>query len=207
MTETRKLPALWTHPAIVIPVFLIVVNLACGFIAVEFRYPSLWGVRDVFKEYALPLNLSWAAAHWPSMIILSVLLFRMRGWDEAQITRIRCVFLAGIALCIATEFIYGGGKFHRIPFVLFVLVDLSVAFGLSLLLHQRRRPFVALLLLLVVLLIGAAPTLRFEYQKYLYDQKRIKAIEREAERTRQIRNEESTIQNDISSQRENSEFK
>ncbi|MFT5727058.1 MAG: hypothetical protein ACI8PB_001190 [Desulforhopalus sp.] len=105
MTDTRQIFAIWTHPAIIISVFLIVVNLACGFIAVEFRYPSLWGVSDVFKEYALPLHLSWAIAHWPSMLILCVLLFRMRDWDEAQITKIRCVLLAGIALCIAIEFI------------------------------------------------------------------------------------------------------
>lgn len=196
MTDIRQTPALWTHPAIVISVFLIVVNLACGSIAVEFHYPSLWGGSDLFIEYALPLHLSWATAHWPSMLILCVLLFRMRGWGEAQITKIRCVLLAGIALCIAIEFIYGGGKFHRIPFVLFVLVDLSVAYGLSLLLHQRRRPFVASFLLLVVTLIWATPTLRFEYQKYLYEQKTIKAIEQEAERTRRIKDEKSTIQND-----------
>ena len=196
MTDIRKIPAIWTHPAIVISVFLIVVNLACGLIAVEFRYPSLWGGRDVFKEYALPLHLSWAIAHLPSMLIMCVLLFRMPEWDEAQITKIRCVFLVGVALCIAIEFIYGGGKFHRIPFVLFVLVDLSVAYALSLLLHQRRRPFVASFLLLVVTLICAAPNLRFEYQKYLYEQKRIEAIEREAERTRRIKDEKSTIQND-----------
>ena len=196
MNDTRQTPAIWTHPAIVISVFLIVVNLACGFIAVEFRYPSLWGGSDVFEEYALPLHLSWAIAHWPSMLILCALLFRMREWDEAQITKIRYVFLVGIVLCIAIEFIYGGGKFHRIPFVLFVLVDLSAAYALSLLLHQRRRPFVASFLLLVITLIWAVPTLRFEYQKYLYDQKIIEAIEREAERTRRIKAEQSTIQND-----------
>ena len=203
MTDTRDIPAIWTHPAIVIFVFLIVVNLACGFIAVEFHYPSLWGGSDVFKEYAFPLHLSWAGAHWPSMLILCVLIFRMREWNEAQISKIRCVFLAGIALCIAIEFIYGGGKFHRIPFVLFVLVDLSAVYVLSLLLHQRRRPFVASFLLLVVVLIWAAPTLRFEYQKYLYDQKRIEAIKREAERTQRIKDEKSTIQNDISGQSQN----
>ena len=197
MTDTRQTPDIWTNPAIVISVFLIVINLACGLIAVEFRYPSLWGGSDVFKEYALPLHFSWAIAHWPSMLVLSVLLFRMREWDETQITKIRCVILAGIALCIAIEFIYGGGKFHRIPFVLIVLVDLSAVYVLSLLLHQRRRPFVASFLILFVTLICAAPTLRFEYQKYLYNQKRIEAIELEKERTRRIKDEKSTLQNDI----------
>lgn len=186
MTNPHQLP-IYRHPTIVIPIFLIIVNLACGFIAVEFRYPSLWGTSDVFTEYALPLQLSWASAHWPSMLTLSVLLFRMRRWNEAQISKTRFALLTGIALCIAIEFIFGGGKFHRIPFVLFILVDLSAAYILSLLLHQRRRPFVALFLFLVVMLIGAAPTLRFEYQKYLYDQKRIEAIKQEEERTRRIK--------------------
>jgi len=33
IADTHQSPPLWRHPAIVIPVFLIVVNLACGFIA------------------------------------------------------------------------------------------------------------------------------------------------------------------------------
>ncbi len=37
----------WRHPALIIPLFLIAVNLACSLIAVEFRYRSLSGNSDV----------------------------------------------------------------------------------------------------------------------------------------------------------------
>lgn len=179
-----------THPAIIVVFFLVAVNLGCGWLAVEFGYPSLWGKSDVFDEYAYPLPMSWAMTHWPSMLIVAAMLYQMPKSDKAQITKTRRGLMIGIALCIAVEFVFGEGEFHQIPFVLFILVDLSLAYVLSLLLHQPRRPFIAALFTLVVALIIAAPTLRFEYQKYLYDQKREAAMEREAERTRRIEQEE-----------------
>lgn len=184
-----KISALLTSRPLVIGLFLLVVNLSCGFIAVEFRYPSLWGGGNVFAEYALPLHLSWGFAHLPSMVTLSIVLFLMPGWTEAQIRKGRCFLLAAIGLCIGIEFMYGGGRFHRIPFVLFVLVDVTAVYVLSLLLYKRRRPYFALFSFVVITLVLAAPTLRFEYQKYLYDQKRIQAIEREAERSKRINGE------------------
>lgn len=186
MTTVSDTPALWRHPALVIPAFLIAVNLICGLVAVEFRYPSLWGNINVFEEYAYPMPLSWAMAHWPSMLLMSVLLFRLSSFSEAQVTKTQIGLIAGIGLCIAIEFVFGGGKFHRIPFILFVLVDLSLVFVLALLLYQPRRPILACSFVFVVVLILASPTLRFEYEKYLYDQKTRAALEREAQRTREI---------------------
>ena len=192
--ETNQNRPIWQHAGLIIPLFLVAANLICGFIAVEFRYPSLWGGSDVFNEYAMPLSLSWALAHWPSMLLACALLFRMPELRGAQVSSIRLGLLIGIACCIAIEFLYGGGRFHRIPFVLFFLVDLSLAYVLSLLLYKRPKPMIAALFLIAVTLILVAPTARFEYEKYLYDQKTKAAIAREAERTRRIEEAEKAKQ-------------
>ncbi len=46
---TRAKRAAW------VVVFLAAANLASGLLAVELRYPSLWGSAQVFSEYAYPL--------------------------------------------------------------------------------------------------------------------------------------------------------
>lgn len=63
MSNANRFLAVLGHPVLFIPVFLIFVNLTCGWKAVEFRYPSLWAGGDVFKEYAYPLTMSWAITH------------------------------------------------------------------------------------------------------------------------------------------------
>jgi hypothetical protein len=145
MSNANRFLAVLGHPVLFIPVFPIFVNLTCGWIAVEFHYPSLWAGGDVFKEYAYPLPTSWAITHWPSMLIVAVLLSRMSGWTHEKVTRYRRGFLVGIALCLAAEFAIGKGRFNEVPFLLFLMVDFATAYLFSLVLHEKRRPLVGFL--------------------------------------------------------------
>jgi hypothetical protein len=47
MSSANRFLAVLGHLVLFIPVFRIYVNLTCGWIAVEFRYPSLWAGGDV----------------------------------------------------------------------------------------------------------------------------------------------------------------
>ena len=118
-TNNTSANPIWVHPAIVLPFYLVLVNLACGLIAVEFRYPSLWGGSNIFEEYAYPLPLSRAMAHLPSMGMMSVILYRMPSFSEGSLTKTRRGILIALTLCIALEFVLGGGKFAQTPFLLF----------------------------------------------------------------------------------------
>lgn len=126
-------------------------------------------------------------AHLPSMGMMSVILYRMPSFSEGSLTKTRRGILIALTLCIALEFVLGGGKFAQTPFLLFFIVDLSAAYFFTLLLHQPHKPLVAILLALIAALILAAPKLRFQYEKYRYDQKVKLSIEREAERARKIK--------------------
>ncbi len=119
--------------------FLVAVNWTAGALAVEFRYPSLWGRSDVFVEYAYPLPLSWALAHLATMIPLAWATWRSWDWEPSQVLRLRIGLLLGLIASASLDLIYGGGRWHRIPFILFPLVDLGWALTLSLLLTRWAR--------------------------------------------------------------------
>ena len=88
------------------------------------------------------------------------------------------------------EFTIGKGRFNEVPFLLFLMVDFATAYLFSLVLHEKRRPLVAILFVVVASLLFATPTLRDEYQRYLYKQKTEAAIAEEEARTRAIIEEE-----------------
>jgi len=110
-----------------------------GLLAVEFRYPSLWGNSDIFPEYAYPLPYGWALAHWISMSPLTFWVFRMPTWDTHTLMRSRWILLAIVTAAVLFEFIYGNGRWHRIPFVLFVLVDSAIALIIAMIIKPPRK--------------------------------------------------------------------
>ena len=105
--------------------YLISVNLLSGYIAVWLRFPSLWGNSQIFLDYSMPLGMTWASAHIPSMILVSIPLLLIPHWNAKQINRFRM-----ICLCLFLILIYG--VLEKIPFALFPAVDLFVAFFFSL---------------------------------------------------------------------------
>lgn len=116
---------------VLIAAYLLAVNLLAGYVAVALSYPSLWGGGDVFKEYAVPIPYGWAMMHWLTMAPLAVLLYGLPAWPAVKQQKFRWILLACIAACVAIEFIYGGGRWHRIPFVLFPLIDVTTVLMLS----------------------------------------------------------------------------
>lgn len=123
--------------AAVAAAYLFGVNLLAGWAAVTFRYPSLWGNSDVFAEYAIPLPLGWAFVHWLSMAPLTLAIFALPRWSDLQVRKFR-LLLAGVLLgAVALDFGMGGGRWHRVPFLLFPLVDASTGLALSFLRSKR----------------------------------------------------------------------
>ncbi len=104
--------------------YLISVNLLSGYIAVWLRFPSLWGNSQVFLDYSMPLGMTWASAHIPSMILVSVPLLLIPRWNAKQINRFRMI-------CLSLFLILIYGVLEKIPFALFPAVDLFVAFFFS----------------------------------------------------------------------------
>ena len=122
-------------------VFLVGVNLASGLFAVEFGYPSLWGNSKVFAEYAYPLPMGWAFAHWLTMLPLAWVAYAMWEWPGPRLRMLRWSLAAAMVTCVVLDLVQGGGRWHRVPFLLFALVDLSAIFGLSLLMSKRTLMF------------------------------------------------------------------
>jgi len=118
-------------------VYLFGVNLLAGWAAVTFRYPSLWGNSDVFAEYAVPLPLGWALDHWLSMTPLTLAIFAMPKWSGVQIRQFRFLLIGVLLTAVMLEFIMGGGRWHRVPFLLFPIIDASTALGLTFLRSRR----------------------------------------------------------------------
>lgn len=106
-------------------IYFVIVNLLSGYIAVFLRFPSLWGNSQIFFDYAMPLNLTWAFAHWPSMIMVSIALFSLPHWEAKSIQHFR-------SICLSLFLILIYGVLEKIPFALFPAVDLFVAFFFSL---------------------------------------------------------------------------
>ncbi len=116
--------------------FLLAVNLLAGWLAVELRYPSLWGNQEVFAEYAWPLPYGWAMVHWVSMLPLAFLVAALPGWPQQRLVRARWILLGLLAAVLFVEVDWQYGRLNRIPFLLFFAVD----FGLALLISLAIRP-------------------------------------------------------------------
>ena len=112
-------------------VFFTSVNLLAGLVAVQLRFPSLWGNSQVFGEYAMPVTYSWALTHWPSGLIVGASLLSLHRWSIQYVTafRIACIAIFLGLLYWVTE---------RLPFALFPAVDVFVGFVFSLLIVPLR---------------------------------------------------------------------
>lgn len=163
--------------------FLVAVNWTAGTLAVRFRYPSLWGTSDVFAEYAYPLPLSWALAHLVTMLPLAYATWRSWDWEAAQLRRFRLGLLIGLIGSAAIDVLYGGGRWHRIPFVLFAVVDFGWALALSLLLTARTRRVAISAVALGGILMVAWPSV----SAYLQERERTEAFESIASKDGRVR--------------------
>lgn len=152
---------------IVAVAYLVTVNILCGFIAVEFRYPSLWGKSSVFPEYAYPVPMSWALMHWLSMAPLTYFIFRMWDWEPGLLRRFRGSLLAVALLCITADIVYGGGRFHRVPFLLFPFVDTSTALLLTFVMTRRGLVRTSAFALAGVVLLIGVPALTASVQQQI----------------------------------------
>ncbi|MBT7952045.1 MAG: hypothetical protein HN764_10510 [Gammaproteobacteria bacterium] len=101
-------------------------NLLAGFVAVWFRFPSLWGNGEVFIDYALPVNFTYALSHWPSLLLCAAPIMQMADWNTRQIRRIR-------KICLILLLVIAYGLIEKIPFALFPAIDLLFVFIISLL--------------------------------------------------------------------------
>jgi hypothetical protein len=110
---------------LLIIIFLISVNLLAGYVAVWLKFPSLWGNSQIFLDYAMPFGLTWALAHWPSIILTIIPLLLLPHWNEQQLQLFRLI-------CLSLFFILLYGVHEKIPFALFPAVDFLVAFFFSL---------------------------------------------------------------------------
>ncbi len=121
--DARFNSSLW-FGVLVFIVFIISTCLLAGYVAVEFRYPSLFNVEPSFAEYAIPYIFSWALIHLPSMAIYgSPLLFLPRIHEKyTKYFRIFCI-CSFLLLLLELD--------AKIPFLLFPKIDAVVALLLS----------------------------------------------------------------------------
>ena len=115
--------SLWFRVLVFI-IFIVSVCLLAGYIAVKFRYPSLFNAEPSFAEYAIPHLFSWAFIHLPSMAIYGFpLLFLPK--IHRKYTRYFRIF------CICSFLLLLLELDEKIPFLLFPKIDALVALTLS----------------------------------------------------------------------------
>jgi len=112
--------------------FLICVNLLAGYLAIEFRYPSLYNVKASFAEYAVPLPFYWGFAHIPSMLIFGIPLLLFSELQEKHKRYLRTFFVFSFLLLLLE-------LDKKIPFLLFPKIDAVTALIFSLVLSPPNR--------------------------------------------------------------------
>lgn len=127
--------------------FLLLVNLLSGLLAVEFRYPSLWGNAEVFHEYGYPALYNWALMHLPSMLLLALLVFRLPTFSPGQIRHCQLLLLLALVVLFFVEVKLPYGRLRHIPFALFLIVGVLVLLLLSLLFYPPVKTVGAVLVL------------------------------------------------------------
>jgi len=135
-------------------VYVISVNLLAGYLAVLLKFPSLWGGGDTFQDYAMPIGLTWAMAHWFSFIPLSIPLLLMSDWNVTWIRRFR-IFCLGMFLIL----LYG--VIEKVPFALFPAVDLFVAFFFSIIIvppTYKENPVFTIAIIILLSIVTLAGT-------------------------------------------------
>lgn len=129
--KVTKITLHWlTHLAFFL--FLVLVNILSGLVAITFDYPSLFDVQPSFGEYAVPLPFTWALAHWPSMLLYGgpLLYLSRKGEKFTRYYRLFCVISFGLLMLEMDE---------KIPFLLFPKVDAVTGLIFSLVLVPPRR--------------------------------------------------------------------
>lgn len=132
--------------------FLLLVNLLSGLLAVELRYPSLWGGSDVFHEYAYPALYNWALLHLPSMLLLALLVFRLPTFTLSQVRRCQLLLLLGLVVLFFVEVKLPYGRLRHIPFALFLIVDVLLVLLFSLLFYPPVKTLVIVFLVAAILI-------------------------------------------------------
>ncbi len=153
-------------------VYFITVNLMSGYVAVWLKFHTMWGNSQVFLDYAMPIGLTSAMAHWPSLIMVSIPLLMIPNWNSTQLKRFRII-------CVTLFLILLYGVMGKIPFALFPAVDLFVAFFFSLIIvppTQKENPVLTIFtkaLLIIILLVG----IYIPYTKWQHQTPAIKEID------------------------------
>ncbi len=163
-----KIPA----KVILLLVYITSVNFLSGYVAVWLKFPSLWGNSKIFLDYAMPFGMTWAMAHWPSLVLISIPLLRLPHWNKNQLKRFR-------QICIGLFVILLYGIIEKIPFALFPAVDLLIAFLFSLVIvppTYKTNPALTIImgLLLSMIILSGIYTL---YSRWQHQTPTIKEIE------------------------------
>lgn len=116
----------------VITAFIVIVNGMSGYLAIQFRFPSLWNVQADFSEYAFPVNFNWALAHWPTMAGFAACLWFVDSWSNGTIKRFRWLLVLCFLLTLFT-------LPQKIPFTLFPMVDAFFALLFSFILSPVNK--------------------------------------------------------------------
>jgi len=130
--------------------YVVVVNLLAGYAAVFLKFPSLWGSSEIFLEYAMPFGMTWAMAHCPSLLLISLPLLELAHWDTKKLRRFR-----GVVFMLFLLLLYG--VIEKIPFALFPAVDLLVIFSISLIVFPpslRNNPVISISLIIMLLTVS-----------------------------------------------------
>ena len=152
--------------------YAITVNLLAGYIAVWLKFPTLWGGGQIFVEYALPIHMTWAFAHWPSLILISIALSLLPNWNAKQTERFRII-------CLGSFLILLYGINEKVPFALFPAIDLITALFLSFIIvpptyKENPKSVICLLLLLSIIVLSSIYCL---YTKWQHQTPDIKEME------------------------------
>ena len=123
--------------------WLISANILAGAFADRLGYPGLAATGTVFADYALPLALSWSLVHWVTLVPIAAVIFALPLWDERRVIFLRWILFAGVVTCVTVEFVYGGGSWHGLPFLVFALADCAVGLMVALTFHPPPRLLIA----------------------------------------------------------------
>lgn len=124
--------------------FFLTVNLGSGLLAVEFRYPSLWGNREVFHEYAYPAPYNWAIVHILSMVPLAYLVYQLPDLTPNRVRFWQVLSLVALVILFFIEVKLPYGRLRNIPFALFFIVDVVTLIVITCLFNPPWKTLIGL---------------------------------------------------------------
>ncbi len=123
--------------------WFIAANILAGAFADRVGYAGLGATGTVFGDFALPLTLTWSLAHWLTLIPITAVLFALPLWSQTRVLVVRWVLFAVTVVSVAVELILGGGSWYGLPFIVFPLVDSSLALMVALTFYPPVRLLIA----------------------------------------------------------------